>query len=96
MPARVRLILPGLFVMPLMASSGLCADQADRPLFLPTDDVAVIYRFDGVAPNLPRKLQITYTAKGARVRIDYFRFLAVPGVGRNVLPLLAYLTLPTW
>jgi hypothetical protein len=74
MPARVRLILPGLFMMPLMASSGLCADQADRPLFLPTDDVAVIYRFDGVAPNLPRKLQITYTAKGARVRIDYFRF----------------------
>jgi hypothetical protein len=48
--------------------------QADRPQVIPKSDVAVIYRFDGVAKNYPRKLQITYTKAGERVRIDYFRW----------------------
>jgi hypothetical protein len=47
--------------------------QADRPLLLPKSEVAVIYRIDK-ATDAPRKLQLTYSDAGARVRVDYFQW----------------------
>jgi hypothetical protein len=41
---------------------------------LPTEDVAVTYRYDGVPDGNPRQMQVTYADKGDRVRIDYFRW----------------------
>src|SRR5271166_2015594 len=79
MPVCARPILPGLWLalLPHLGwPSGAYAQQADRPRFIPTDDVAVIYQLDGIGgADGPRKMQITYAEGGERVRIDYFRWL---------------------
>ena len=51
------------------------APASDQPLRLPTRDVAVIYRIDGVGMEGAHKVQITYTSRGERSRIDYFRWM---------------------
>jgi hypothetical protein len=50
------------------------AQQGDRPLLLPTDDVVVTYRIDGMPMSAPHKMQITYAKDGERVRMDYFHW----------------------
>jgi hypothetical protein len=51
--------------------------QADHPLPLPKSEVAVTYRIDKGPTNAdaPRKLQLTYSDGGERVRMDYFRWV---------------------
>ena len=73
MPTWSSGLLPG--VVALTWAAALAAAQGpDRPLTLPTGDVAVVYRFEGVGEDIPHKLLVTYTGQGERVRIDYFRF----------------------
>jgi hypothetical protein len=77
MPASVQRTVPGLSVMLLLTFwplPGVRAQQADRPPALPTSDVTVRYRLEGVSPDYPRGMQITYAGAGAEVRIDYFRW----------------------
>jgi hypothetical protein len=51
--------------------------QPDHPLPLPKSEVAVTYRIDKGPTNAdaPRKLQLTYSDAGERVRVDYFRWV---------------------
>jgi hypothetical protein len=63
-------LLPGPWSLP-----GARAQQPDRPPELPTKDVTVHYRLEGVVPGYPRAIQITYGGAGAEVRLDYFRWL---------------------
>jgi hypothetical protein len=52
------------------------AQQASTPLFLPTSDVAVFYRFDRVPEGRePHAVRMIYTKAGERVRADYYRFV---------------------
>jgi len=77
MPANARGMLPVLLLAlpPHLSWLPLAhAQQADRPLSLPRDDVAVTYRYDGAPEGSPRQMQITYADKGERVRIEYFRW----------------------
>ena len=77
MPTCARLILLGSLTALLpgpWSLPGARAQQADRPLELPTQDVTVHYRLEGVAPGYARGMQITYAGAGAQVRIDYFRW----------------------
>jgi hypothetical protein len=77
MPARAWRTVPCLSVVLLLTLwplAGGRAQQAERPLPLPTADVMVAYRFDGVPPGTPRRMQLTYEKAGERVRIDYFRW----------------------
>lgn len=70
-------LLSGLLVASLLgawSASSARAQPVDAPLFLPKSDVAVIYRLDGITAGGPRKMQVTYTLAGQRVRIDYFRW----------------------
>jgi hypothetical protein len=77
MPICVRYLLPGLLAAllpnPWLLPAAL-AQKADSPLFLPTTDVAVTYRYDGEMTGGVRMMQITYAEKGERVRINYFRW----------------------
>jgi hypothetical protein len=50
------------------------SQQADSPPALPKSDVAVTYQIDKGPADAPRKLQITYSDAGERVRLDYFRW----------------------
>jgi hypothetical protein len=49
--------------------------EAGRPLLLPKDAVAITYRVDKGPADAPRKLQLTYSDAGERVRVDYFRWV---------------------
>ena len=60
-----------LLLCPAMNAWG---QQADHPLPLPKSEVAVTYRIDNGPADAPRKLQITYSDAGERVRLDYFRW----------------------
>ena len=66
-----RLIALVSLICPAMSA---WAQQADRPLPLPKSEVAVIYQIDK-ATDAPRKLQLTYSDAGERVRVDYFRWV---------------------
>jgi hypothetical protein len=59
----------------LCAATSAWGQQADHPLPLPKSEVAVIYRVDNGPADTPRKLQITYSDVGERVRVDYFRWV---------------------
>jgi hypothetical protein len=65
-----------LLLLPVGASlaSAASAQQPDRPVLLPQNDVAVIYRFDGSGASDYHKWQVTSADKGQRVRHDYFRW----------------------
>jgi hypothetical protein len=66
-----RLIASVSLLCPAMSAWG---QQADHPLLLPKSEVAVIYRIDKGPTDAPRKLQLTYSDAGERVRVDYFRW----------------------
>ena len=51
------------------------ASASDQPSRLPARDVAVIYRINGVGMEGAHKVQITYTSRGERSRVDYFRWM---------------------
>jgi hypothetical protein len=69
-----RLIASVSLLCPAMSAWG---QQADHPLLLPKSDVAVTYRVDKgpTGADAPRKLQLTYSDAGERVRVDYFRWV---------------------
>ncbi len=56
-------------------SQGGWAPAADKPLALPTRDVAVIYMVTGSDPiGVAQRFQVTYSDGGARTWVDYFRW----------------------
>ena len=59
----------------VLTAPAVSAQQAVRPLLLPTRDVALVYRIDGAGLEGAQKLQVTYTLAGERTRIDYFRWV---------------------
>jgi hypothetical protein len=73
--ARVAGLLP-VALMCLLSPAHVEAQSADRPVLLPTRDVAAIYQVSGSVPmDGAQKLQITYTKAGERTRVDYFRWI---------------------
>lgn len=50
------------------------AQQAERPLSLPTRDVAVLYQLAGAASSGMQKLQVTFADDSRHIRFDYFRW----------------------
>jgi hypothetical protein len=70
---RVGRFIPLILLLcPAMTAWG---QQADHPFPLPKSEVAVTYRIDKGPADAPRKLQITYSDAGERVRLDYFRWV---------------------
>lgn len=61
----------GLLIGP---AHGGAAEAPDRPLSLPTRDVALIYLVHGDIGNGAQKLQVTYADDSKRIRVDYFRW----------------------
>lgn len=78
MQGCVRCALTGLLAIALAGVAWIAtatAQQPDHPAMLPTRDVTVTYRVDGVDLSGAHKMQITYTRSGVRTRIDYFHWV---------------------
>ena len=61
--------------MSLTAAFAAVARAQDRPVLLPTRDVAIIYRLPGDSMgNSAQKMQATYADGSKKIRYDFFRF----------------------
>jgi hypothetical protein len=59
----------------LTAAFAAVARAQDRPVLLPTRDVAIIYRLPGDSMgNSAQKMQATYADGSKKIRYDFFRF----------------------
>jgi hypothetical protein len=64
-----------ILAVSLTASFTVMARAQDRPLLLPTRDVAVIYRLPGDSTgNSAEKMQATFADSGNKIRYDFFRY----------------------
>ena len=69
-PGLLAVVLSGLWWV-----SDATAQRPDHPEMLPTRDVVVTYRVDGVGMEGAHKMQVTYARSGLQTRIDYFRWV---------------------
>ncbi|MEJ0020013.1 MAG: hypothetical protein WDN25_26390 [Acetobacteraceae bacterium] len=71
--------VPSILLCAMLACVGMpqgARGQApDQPALLPSRDVTVTYRIDGVGLGGAHKVQIAYTQGGARTRMDYYRWV---------------------
>ena len=70
--ATVAFAAAGLLVGSIHSAA---AQPSERPSWLPTHDVAVIYRVSADMGSGVQKLQITYASGSDHIRLDYFRWI---------------------
>ena len=65
----LRATIIGLCGIAILGASGAAA-QEDRPLLLPTHDVAVTYALDHAGPGMPKQAHVYYSASTGKLRLE--------------------------
>ena len=66
----VRGTVVGLCGIAMLAASGAARAEQDRPLLLPTHDVAVTYALDHQGPGAPKQAHVYYSAGANKLRLE--------------------------